>query len=386
MNRGSVRNRLLDRYIGIPILFAMALLKRKSHPRTELRRIGIMASPGLGDTLLNSAAVHDLRTHFPDAKIIYIVPATSEAAAQLLPGLDEIVRICMTKPILALRAIRSCKLDAIIDFTPWPRLTAFYCAASGAKLKVGFRSPGQYRHWNYDIIADHSRDCHELENFRTLLRALGLNPIAEPVLNLPPPASRSRIGAARRIVFHPWASGERASLREWPEEQWVQLARSLKDPETTIIITGGPADLDQCTALRQRMAAAGIEVELLCGPSGLKAVAATFQTVDLVVSVNTGIMHLAAIIGAPTISLNGPTATHRYGPVGPRAASVEPRDGGGFLHFGFEFDGNPSDTMLQISVADVLDAIARVAPSLVIRDTAPPEAVTHETESLTAAK
>jgi heptosyltransferase-3 len=365
MKRGSVKNQRLDRYIGVPVLFAMSLFKRK-HPRpSDLKRIGIMASPGIGDTLLNSAAVADLRAHFPGSRIIYIVPTTSDAAAHLLPYLDEIVRVNMTKPIVTLRAIRKCKLDAIIDFTPWPRLTALYCALSGASLKVGFRSAGQYRHWNYDVIADHSCKCHELENYRTLLRALGLNPVAEPAINLPSAVLRSSLDGGRQIVFHPWASGDRASFREWPQERWVELGSRLSDAETTILITGGPSDVDRCVQLQENLVVSGIRAETLCGRSDLRSVAVRLQTVDLVVSVNTGLMHLAAIVGAPTVSLNGPTATHRYGPVGPRVTSVEPEGGGGFLNFGFEFNGNPTDSMLRITVDDVVEGVRRVAPALV---------------------
>lgn len=102
-------------------------------------------------------------------------------------------------------------------------------------------------------------------------------------------------------------------------------------------------------------------------PNGLESLSTLLKQAELVVSVNTGVMHLAAILGAPTIALNGPTATHRWGPIGPRATSVEPFDGtGGFLHFGFEFRGNPRDTMSRIRVTDVVKAAQKVSPGLVV--------------------
>jgi ADP-heptose:LPS heptosyltransferase len=363
MRRGSIRNRVLDRYIGIPVLFVISLFKRKRQYNGGLKRIGLLASPGLGDVLLGSGVVADLRKYFPSARLICIAPSTSQAAARLLPYIDEVVPVNVAKPFRTVRCIRRCKLDALVDFTPWPRLTAFYAAVSGARLKVGFRSPGQYRHWNYDLVADHSSQSHEVENFRNLVRSFGLESTAAPEVRLPLPAARSSEGA--RVVFHPWASGDLASQREWPEERWVELGRRLNSSELTVIITGGPGDVDRCMALQTRLFASGIHAEAFCGASDLRPVAAMFQVVDLVVSVNTGIMHLAAIAGAPTISLNGPTATHRYGPVGLRTASVEPASrAGGFLHFGYEFKGNPPDTMLGISVDDVMEAVHRIAPAI----------------------
>jgi heptosyltransferase I len=88
------------------------------------------------------------------------------------------------------------------------------------------------------------------------------------------------------------------------------------------------------------------------------------QIVDLVsdsrcvVSVNTGVMHIAAAAGAPTVSLNGPTSERRWGPVGERAVSVNSElPGCGYLYFGWEYDGERKDCMQGISVERVLEAV-----------------------------
>ena len=212
----------------------------------------------------------------------------------------------MARPLATIPSIRSCRLDAILDFTPWPRLTAFYCAVSKAKLRVGFRAPGQYRHWNYDLVADHSHTCHELENYRSLLRVLHMNPSRRCAgVSVPLPTARNS-GAGPRIVFHPWASGDLASLREWPQERWVELARRLDLPGATVVITGGPRDVDRCMALRGNRLLArwnSASAETFCGPVRPAACGRPlFQSVEsIVISVNTGIMHLAAIVGAPGI-------------------------------------------------------------------------------------
>ena len=88
------------------------------------------------------------------------------------------------------------------------------------------------------------------------------------------------------------------------------------------------------------------------------------QVVDLVfrsecvVSVNTGVMHLAAAVGAPTVGLNGPTAETRWGPVGERAVSVNSSfPGCGYLNLGFEYDGHRKDCMAGIPVDRVERAV-----------------------------
>lgn len=363
MKRGSVSNRLLDRYVGIVALGVVSVFNKRRPRPTAFRTIGILASPTIGDTLLTSGAVRDLRIAFPDARIIYFsTPSASEAAVKLIPGIDEIQPIEILKPLLTIQTMRKCKLDLMVDFTQWQRVTAFCSGLSGAGHRVGFRSDGQHRHWLYDESVPHSADAHEIENFRALVRALGVKATHQPTLNAP---NRERLGEKQRIIFHPWATGDRALLREWDTKNWVELAGKLATDETVFVITGSQAELSRSEELVSQIKRAGLSAEAFSGGDGLLGVGRQIQQSELVISVNTGIMHLAALLGAPTISLNGPTATHRWGPVGPKSCSVEPRGGGGgYLHFGFEFAGNPKDTMQRICVEDVFAAAQELMPRL----------------------
>jgi ADP-heptose:LPS heptosyltransferase len=79
---------------------------------------------------------------------------------------------------------------------------------------------------------------------------------------------------------------------------------------------------------------------------------------EFVVSVNTGVMHLAALVGARTVSLEGPVPVRRWGPVGARVRSVESAlPNCGYLHLGFEYAGQRSDCMDGVSVDAVHAAI-----------------------------
>jgi ADP-heptose:LPS heptosyltransferase len=93
----------------------------------------------------------------------------------------------------------------------------------------------------------------------------------------------------------------------------------------------------------------------------LAATAALLAKARLVVSVNTGVMHLAAAVGVPLIALHGPTSARRWGPVGPRAIALEsPCDGCGYLDLGFEYSRQPRHCMNAISYRMVHEACAQV--------------------------
>src|ERR1700722_17527303 len=127
MKRGSVSNRVVDRYAGMVALRVISVFNKRRPCPALFRTIGILASPTIGDTLLTSGAVRDLREAFPVARIIYFsTPGGSREAAKLIPGVDEIQPIEIPKPFRTIRAMRKSRLDLLVDFTQWQRVTAFY--------------------------------------------------------------------------------------------------------------------------------------------------------------------------------------------------------------------------------------------------------------------
>ena len=357
MKRGRVTNRILDHYLGIPALNLLACLKRKRVAPRNPSRIGILLNPALGDTMLASGPIQDIRTTYPAAKLILFAARSNMAAATMLPDIDVIEPLQITNPMKVVRVLRRSRLDLMLDFTSWQRLTAVYTLMSGAKFTVGFKREGQHRHRGYDAVVPHLGSCHELENMRRLANFSGAKPDSLPRLIVPEgPLPAAALQLADLVLFHAWATGTFSFLREWPEENWVELASRLRSPSRLFVLTGGPADELRCHALRDKMAAEGVRIDVLIGRNGLGEVARVLQRTEMLVTVNTGIMHLGAILGTPTVVLNGPNSESRWGPIGPRTANVPTSDGsGGFLDLGFEFNGR--NVMDKISVDAVMASI-----------------------------
>jgi heptosyltransferase-3 len=365
MRRGSKKNRLMDYWVGIPLLNVLATARAAGRQRpwpSRVDRIGVMCSPALGDTLLFSAALRDVRAHFADAEIIHFCMRQNVAAAELIPGADRRVLIDLTKPAESVRRVRAERVDVMLDFTSWQRLTAFYSLMSGAKFTAGFQTAGQYRGRGYDVVVEHRADQHEVENFRDLIRRVGLLAGLEPQVVVPEVATEPFAEAKDIVVFHLWASGTRSWLREWPEKRWIELATRLAEPGTLFAITGAPSDVERIEPFLLRMAEAGLTAVAFVGTDGFVSLAHLLRRARAVVSVNTGVMHLAAVLGAPTVSINGPNRNGRWGPLGRRAIGVEaPGEGCGYLHLGFDFDGRATDCMERITVEMVLAAVNGVA-------------------------
>jgi heptosyltransferase-3 len=286
------------------------------------------------------------------------------AMAKLLTGADEVIRVPVNNPWQAIRVLRSQRLDVLCDFGPWPRLNAICAALSGARFLIGFRTAGQHRHYVYDRIVEHSSRTHEIDNQRALARALGVESKSLPSLSVNAPLPEPLMPETY-IVFHAWSAGYLKDVKEWPMQYWVELAETVSSLVSVIVLTGGPADVTAtqqlCGQLAERTSA---QVVNLCGVTSLPETIAVLARAVAVISVNTGIIHLAAAVGAPILSLDGPVNSKRWRPIGNRAISLGADiPGCGYLNLGFESDGHRIDCMALIKPERVFQALTELLDS-----------------------
>jgi ADP-heptose:LPS heptosyltransferase len=360
--RGSAVLHFLDRYAGIPAVAILGQARRKRALPCMIRTIGLLRTAAIGDTVLMSAAIADLRAAFPEASVIFFAGPTNFEMAGMLDGVDEIVEV----PIANLAAwwrVRSIAVDVMIDFGQWPRFDALLTLFSSASFTIGFQTHGQHRHYGYDAAVEHSCHVHEIENYRRLVRALGVKTGNPPRL---PTASPAPSSPANYAVFHLWPGGRRRELKQWPDEKWLALVEEIAGREIEIVLTGSAADRDGNDAMIGRVGPhARCFVRNAAGLS-LRETAALLAHSRLVVSVNTGVMHMAAALGAPLVALHGPTSSRRWGPIGEKAIVVDsPLDGCGYLNLGWEYPSRPLGCMECISYETVRDACRSVIQSQV---------------------
>lgn len=350
--------RLADRYGGIPLVAALGLRRKRALPdATEIRRIALLRISAIGDTLLLSGVLPDLRRQYPHATIILISGEDNAAAADLLQPVDERIVVRANRPLAAARAIRQSKPDVLVDFGPWPRLEAVLSALSGARYCIGFRTPGQGRHFAYDACVDHVSTVHEMENYRRLVSVLGVRATTPPSI-VPRAATPATAPPRPYAVFHPWSGGFNGAVKEWPLERWTQLAERIAPRGWTIFVSGGPGDVSRSRELTAAIRARGISAVDAAGSVSLSELSGVLAGAEVVVSVNTGVMHLSALVGARTVSLEGPAPVTRWGPVGPRVRSVVTTLAGcGYLDLGFEYAGQRTDCMMGVEVDAVVRAI-----------------------------
>jgi ADP-heptose:LPS heptosyltransferase len=352
--RGNSKLRFLDRYIGIPTIFALSLLKKRSKTRPDsIKKVAFLKTAGIGDTVLLSAIVKDFKDAYPLVQLTFFVASNNYETAHLISGIDRIIKLPAIKPLECMHIIKeSGEYDVWVDFGPWPRLNALLSFFPNAHFKVGFKTKGQYRHYIYDVTAEHFAHLHELDNYKNLLKLLGVE-----CNNLPCIHIQASQCIDNRITIHMFPGGYKSYLKEWPDANWIEIINQLTAHHYEIFLTGAKIDRKKAEQIKAQIANTG-SVNIVAGTFNLKQTAELLKSSALVISVNTGIMHLASALGCNLIALHGPTSVKRWGPLGANTISLQSDlRCSPCLSLGFEYQCQTNSCMKSITTTTLMDAI-----------------------------
>jgi heptosyltransferase-1 len=301
----------------------------------------IVKLSAIGDVVQTLPMAEALRSHFPRAKIDWLV---EEEASDLLIGHPALNHVLISRrkrwqrdlfrrgrffPTLGkirhfFRELRQIRYDWVIDNHGILKSGLSLLAVRGRR-KIGFRkSPGIADEGNYFFTRERYRplniERHALERYLDLIRQLGVRG-DQPDLRFPVPAeSRRKVemllrqnGLARPVVvihaLAKWPS------KQWPAENFARFIDRLAEREISVILSGSPQDQEGLERIREKVGHPR-RVMNWAGKTALRELAALFSLADLVLTTDTGPMHLAAAVKAPLIALFGPTAPWRTGPYG----------------------------------------------------------------------
>lgn len=367
--RGNSILRFLDYWAGIPLCMLTSLCRIFHFPDAPERaeRIAILCQGAIGDLLLLSALIQSLHKKFPKLQIDLYLSKANCQGAELLPYVHSAICFPIKNFLSLILRMRREKYDLLFDASSWTRLGSIISNCSGAKYTVGFKTQGQMRHFGYNKSVTHSANIHEKDNFLALGKALWKDLEGECSLVIPKHKKIERaLGDKRYICLHMWPSGIKSWLKEWPEKSWSELCERLLQSGYRILLTGGEADKEKTEKFIRRYFSISNDICSLAGKYKLSETASILRKAKALISVNTGIMHLGALLNLPTIGLHGPTNPLRWGPLGERSISLLPWAGrNAYLDLGFEYPKNAENTMGFISVNEVLNALEKLGVEIV---------------------
>lgn len=354
MARSRKIERYLDRVFGIPVIFLLGLIRRNRSMVASPRRIGIIQPSAIGDMFLISGLLLHLRQSFPNAEIHVFHGPYNGGAVRLLPIHVTAHECIFTQPLAALRELRGSRLDVLINSAPWTRLTAFLTALSGAGTRIGFRSAGQYIHPAFDISVPYLHDRHEVENHRAVAQLFG--PLENYLLQVRSIRRQPAIELPynQLVLMHVSPGGSGAKQKSWPAANWAMLARRLVKKGLVIGFTGALVDREAVNAVMELAALPENNCISLAGRLSLTELCYVLERAKVLVTIDTGVAHLAAALNVFIVGLHGPTRFERWGSKNAHASGLNsPHPAAGYINYGFEEHPLGNEIMASLSVAAV---------------------------------
>jgi heptosyltransferase-1 len=279
----------------------------------------------LGDIVHAVPAVAALRAAFPDARIDWLVDAKHRPFLELVPVIDRIVaveRASLSGWVEVTRRLRQARYDAALDLQGLLK-SAVLARASGAARVVGFsifhlREKTARPFYSESIEAEGG---HVIRKNLRLLEALGVHddrimfPLAE-VASRAADDVVAAAGGAPIALINPGAA--------WPNKRWMpqrfgEVAAFLRDIRGVApFVLWGPGE----ESLARAVVEASSGTARQAPATEIADLVALCRRASLVISGDTGPLHIAAAVGTPIVSLFGPTDPSRNGPWSPTDAVI----------------------------------------------------------------
>ena len=280
-------------------------------------RILIVQTAFLGDVVLTLPLVASVRQWAPQARVeVLTIPANAPIVVGQ-PGVDDVLTYDKRggqrgwRGLAQMRrAIRERAYDMVISpHRSWR--SALLVAASGSRRRVGFRQ--WWTRWAYTATAPRPKRGHEVARNHELIKLLdGDAPEPERfALRVEREARRqaeaawARAGVGDGEVLVGLLPGSQWGTKRWPAEHFAALIDRLSEwPRTHCALFGAPHERDIADAVAAARQAPVID---LVGQTPLRDLPAYMERCDVVVSNDTGPMHISAALGKPIVTLYGPT-------------------------------------------------------------------------------
>jgi ADP-heptose:LPS heptosyltransferase len=319
---------------GDAVLGTLMALARPVRPRTppqDVRKILLFRLERIGDLLMVLPAIADLRAAFPAAAIDLVVGSWNAQIASAVRGIDRVRQLdpswlargsagaSLPAMLREVASWRGEHYDLALNFEPDIR-SNLLIAAAGATWTAGYGSGGGgavlHQALEYQPTAHTTANAKRLVSTVTGATARGTS---DRVLDLPHASRQEALALLARVpgphvAVH--VAGGRP-VKQWDPDRFATVAQRLVETRgASIVLTGAPGDRE----LIDRVASSLPRDRVVdaSAVSGLLAAAAVLERCELMVTGDTGPMHLAAAVGTPIVAVFGPSDPRRYAPTGPR--------------------------------------------------------------------
>ena len=349
--------RRLDRVLGDAACSVLATAHRLRKPFAAprpIRKIAVMKFFGMGSIIVASKSLFALREHYPGAEIHFVTFQPNRAILEILGMTDRNHYVDPSTPqafvkttLEVARALRREKCDLVLDLEFFAKFPLVLGSLAGIPRKAGFYLTSEsWRRELLDVTGFYNSYFHTSDIFLSLVYLcatgdyyyLEFNAWAEkyryPRIE---PSELERAQLRTKLASHGIGRGDplfvinantspdlAPEARKWPKARYAELADELvaHTPGARVCFIGAPNErayvggvAELCKTPRRHV---------LAGELSLRELLVLFGEAKLVVSNDTGPMHLACLVDAPIVGLFFADTPTLFAPIGSRVRCVAP--------------------------------------------------------------
>ena len=340
-------------------------MPRPLPPLADVSRLLVVKTSSIGDVIHALPVVQAIKEAAPHLTLGWVVRRRCADVLRGNPWIDRLY-VMPDKPSLTdLRALRgelrAAHYDVALDMQGL-FLSGLVTWLSGAPVRLGWdrNREANALFLTHPIIPGRGKMRHEVDllyGFAEALGVQGAHPEFAPqpylaaegtgradewVADLPRPRIALNVGASR-------------AYKRWPVERWASVARTLTESGSGVVFVG---DKDDAQTVAQILPSLTTGYADLAGETNLRELASVLAACDLLVTADTGPMHIAVAVGTPVVALFGATDPARHGPYGARNVILHVPAPGAMVSGKRPTDKAGAVCMARITPDDVLAAVA----------------------------
>lgn len=326
--KNFLKNLLIYFFVGVAFLISRRKKREGISSLNMIKKILIIKPDGIGDFILFTPFLRELRKNAPEAKIVLICTPSVSNLAELCPYLNKIrvfkFEIVKFKklPLYLLKMLKFVLFNLREKFNMgilgrWG-IDYYYASLflffTKTKIKIGYSEKvdpmkaEKNKNFDkfFDIVMKDSYLHHEVIHNLNILKNLGGKIYSDDLeiwINEQDKEYASEVlkGIKNRFLIG-ICIGANAENKKWPVEYYLKLSDFLiKNYNTIILILGGNEDIERGEFLAKKLK---YNVKNLCGKTTLRECAALFQKVNLCIGNDTGLIHIAAAVKTPCVVIS----------------------------------------------------------------------------------
>jgi len=330
MNINAIK--AVDKYLGAPLCIVLGILN-KIYPFKKLKepkKILVIQLWGIGETILTLPAIKQLKQSFPDAELTVL---TTNRVIDVFTGLSYIDKIIQLKinplTIAQFSLFNMRSYDLVIDFEEYLNISSLMSFVLG-KYRIGYNN--RPRGLLASKSVKYNDKQHVVETHLDLIRKIN---IVKPVTELEKLSysekdkhfvdnylENNNIAKDDILIGLCPGAAESSKSRMWALHNYAQLADLLiAERNTKIILIGNNKERPVMKTIAQAITNKS-NVLNSAGHLSLKQLFYLEERCNLIISNDSGPMHISAAMGTKTIGLFGPNLPIRWKPFGKNGASI----------------------------------------------------------------